>query len=64
MLTLAKARVSDELTFDKAVEAVVAKMPIVAGKPFQVKVGQERSAQEKNVDVDKELQEKYPWLKK
>ena len=65
VITLAKARVDDETTFDKAVEAVVEKMPFMTGKAFQKQVGSQPGQTEETGEktVNEQLARKYPWIK-
>lgn len=65
VITLANAKVNDETTFDKALEAVVEKMPFVTGKPFQKQVGSQPGQKEETGEktVTEQLAKKYPWIK-
>ena len=65
VVTLAKAKVNDETTFDKALEAVVEKMPFVTGKSFQKQVGSQPGQKEETGEktVTEQLAKKYPWIK-
>lgn len=65
VITLAKAKVNDETTFDKALEAVVQKMPFVTGKAFQGQVGGEGGRHEGDGEkaLVEQLSKKYPWIK-
>lgn len=65
VITLAKAKVNDETTFDKALETVVQKMPFVTGKLFQTQVGGEQGQHEEDGEktLADQLSKKYPWIK-
>lgn len=64
VITLARAKVSDEMTFEKAIEAVIEKMPMVIGKGFQGRVGTQSTQEENDNSVQDKLSKHYPWLKK
>lgn len=65
VVTLARAKVNDETTFDKALEAVVQKMPFVTGKAFQKQVGGEGGQHDGDgtKTLTEQLSKKYPWIK-
>ncbi|NLZ45513.1 MAG: hypothetical protein GX896_02360 [Clostridiales bacterium] len=65
VITLAKAKMNDETTFDKALEAVIQKMPFVTGKAFQGQVGGEggRHDEDGTKTLTEQLSKKYPWIK-
>lgn len=64
-LTLAKAKVTAEMPLNKALEAVVAKLPhlVDTQKRFQP-IGNQKGAKDENSVVSDSLAKKYPHLKK
>lgn len=64
-LTLAKAKVTAEMPLDKALEAVVAKLPhlVDTQKRFQA-VGNQKGNKDENNVVSESLAKKYPYLNK
>ena len=64
-LTLAKAKVTEEVPLNKALEAVVAKLPHLVDTQKRLQaVGSGKGTKDENIIVSDSLAKKYPYLKR